>query len=475
MSITRRLVAGIGITFLAYSAFAGDGQIKRVGKPVAGRYIILLEDSLNPHVDRIADEFSVRFRGTTRFRWVDAVRGFSISIPEAAALAISRDPRVKLVEEVAELELSSNFPSPQTSAAPYEEPLSWNLDRIDQNPGGAITDESYSFCNDGAPVKVYVVDSGVRGDHREFWTSDADHTSRVQTGANFTGDAWAANDPCGVITQPATSDCQSTEPTSVPCQTGGHGTAVASIIAGKNFGVAKAATIWPVKVANCASVTGPSDQLLAGLNWIYQNHVSGPGVVNISLHYQLGSVAAGVTCKAARDADTYLTPSADETAIDAAVNNLIYYRSLTVVTSANNQNQDARCTTPARVLGGITVGGSTRPDLNGMEQRIQGTFGSNWGPAVDLFAPAQFVSSAAIWSNTARRTAGTVGTSFAAPHVSGVAARYLQNHLSASPGTVRNEIVNIRALSGVLNPANLNDPSSPNSTNNLLLNWNGCY
>lgn len=159
MSITRRIVIGVSMVFIASSSFAGDGRIRKAGKPVAGRYIVLLEDSLNPQVDRIADEFSLRFRGTTRFRWVDAVRGFSISIPEAAALAISRDPRVKLVEEVAELELSSNFPSPQTSTAPYEEPLSWNLDRIDQNPGGAKTDGAYSFCNDGEPVKVYVVDS----------------------------------------------------------------------------------------------------------------------------------------------------------------------------------------------------------------------------------------------------------------------------------------------------------------------------
>lgn len=236
-----------------------------------------------------------------------------------------------------------------------------------------------------------------------------------------------------------------------------------------------------MKVGNCGFLSGPSDQLLAGLNWIYQNHVSGPGVVNISMFYHLGSVAAGVTCKVNRNSDTILTPTADETAIEAAVNNLIFYRSLTVVTSANNQNQDARCTTPARAPGAITVGGSTVPSTvpeeNGMEQRFQESelSGSNWGPAIDIFAPGEFVDSAAISSNTARRNLFRTGTSFAAPHVTGVAARYLQNHLSASPGTVRSEIVDIRALSGVLNPATLNDPSSPNSTINLLLNWNGCY
>ncbi|CAI5471174.1 unnamed protein product, partial [Closterium sp. Yama58-4] len=53
-------------------------------------------------------------------------------------------------------------------------PLSWGLDRIDQRPGGPPLDGAYSYpASAGAGVHVYVVDTGVRCSHSDFYFSDS--------------------------------------------------------------------------------------------------------------------------------------------------------------------------------------------------------------------------------------------------------------------------------------------------------------
>src|SRR5207249_3077407 len=64
----------------------------------------------------------------------------------------------------------------------------------------------------------------------------------------------------------------------------GHGTHVAGIIAGSNYGVAKSATLVPVRVLDCNG-SGSISTLLAGLDWVLQDHAQTPrpAVVNMSL------------------------------------------------------------------------------------------------------------------------------------------------------------------------------------------------
>src|SRR5439155_20628712 len=64
----------------------------------------------------------------------------------------------------------------------------------------------------------------------------------------------------------------------------GHGTNVAGIIGGTNFGVAKSATLVPVRVLDCSG-SGTVSTVLAGLDWVLQDHALsyGPAVVNMSL------------------------------------------------------------------------------------------------------------------------------------------------------------------------------------------------
>ena len=123
-------------------------------------------------------------------------------------------------------------------------------------------------------------------------------------------------------------------------------------------------------------------------------------------------------------------------ALDTAVQNMINANVTTAVAAGNDYGLDACTLSPARVAAAITVGSTTSTDA-------KSDF-SNIGACLDLFAPGSQITSAWYTSDTATNTIG--GTSMATPHVAGVAALYLQNNTAASPGTVRDQIVNTATL-----------------------------
>ena len=137
---------------------------------------------------------------------------------------------------------------------------------------------------------------------------------------------------------------------------------------------------------------------------------------------------------------------------DTAVRNSIA-DGVTYAIAAGNSNANANTSSPARVTEAITVGSSTSTDA-------RSSF-SNFGSLVDIFAPGSSITSA--WSTSDTATNTISGTSMATPHVAGVVARYLQNHRTASPATVRNDLVaaaSVGQLSGI-----------PSGTANRLLFW----
>jgi subtilisin family serine protease len=204
----------------------------------------------------------------------------------------------------------------------------------------------------------------------------------------------------------------------------GHGTHVAGTVGGSTYGVAKAVRLFAVRVLSCSG-SGSTSGVIAGVDWVTANHLD-PAVANMSL-------GGGVS-----------------NALDTAVNNSIN-AGVTYAIAAGNSNTNAANSSPARVAAAITVGSTTRTDA-------RSSF-SNFGSVVDVFAPGSAILSAWYTSNTA--TATLSGTSMAAPHVAGVAARILQSNPGASPATVRNEIVNT-ATAGVLS-------GIPTGTANRLL------
>jgi aqualysin 1 len=179
----------------------------------------------------------------------------------------------------------------------------------------------------------------------------------------------------------------------------GHGTHVAGTVGGTTYGVAKGATLYAVRVLNCSG-SGTTSGVIAGINWVTSNHKD-PAVANMSL--------GGNT----------------STSLDTAVTNSIN-AGVTYAIAAGNNNKDACRYSPARVPTALTVGATTSTDARASY--------SNYGSCVDLFAPGSSITSAWIGSNTATNTIS--GTSMATPHVTGVAALYLQAHPSATPATV---------------------------------------
>ncbi|MBD0744828.1 S8 family peptidase [Streptomyces sp. CBMA152] len=200
----------------------------------------------------------------------------------------------------------------------------------------------------------------------------------------------------------------------------GHGTHVAATLAGATYGVAKRADVVAVRVLDDHGV-GTTAQVIAGIDWVARN-ARRPAVANLSL----GGAA---------------NPE-----LDQAVRNAIA-AGVTFTVAAGNEGAPAARYSPARVPEAVTVGAS---DRSGARAAF-----SNWGPALDLFAPGVSVTSAWNTDDTASRT--LTGTSMAAPYAAGAAALYLGGHPSATPAEVSDALV-ARSATGRITDAG---PGSP--------------
>ncbi len=320
-------------------------------------YIVVFIDSMSESARKSAisatkskkvREFSHIFKGAL-------IRGSATKIA-----ALAKNPNVKYLE----VDAAVHAAAVQLSAP-------WGLDRVDQRllP---LTSSFNDGDNSANGVSVYVVDTGINTSHSEF-------EGRLTAGYSSVA---------GGI-----EDCN------------GHGTHVAGTIAGRTYGIAKSATIVPVRVLDCAG-SGTYSSVIAGLDWIAASAPSGvPAVVNMSL----GGPASST--------------------LDAAVKNLIN-RGISVVVAAGNSNTDACTASPARVAEAITVGGTTIIDSRASY--------SNFGTCLDLFAPGSAITSA--WTGSASATNTINGTSMASPHVAGIIARFIAANPSLSPSQVASSL-----------------------------------
>ena len=254
-----RLVISVALlAMLAVPAlYAGDGVIRKKPHAVKDEYIVVLRSDLeDDKVNGLAHALASSHGSRVEKVWTAALNGFFVRMPAGRAEALSRHPLVEYVEENAETFTSAatmptnvdpancNLPGQQNCVETPDNRL-WHLDRVDQD--SAVPSKTYSYVATGSGVTVYVVDLGVEGDHTEFLRLDG--TSRVTTGINASGDPFPANDPCGGPPAPGLSGID--EDQYLAELNVSHGTGTASLAAGKKIGVAKEATIVPVKVARC--------------------------------------------------------------------------------------------------------------------------------------------------------------------------------------------------------------------------------
>jgi subtilisin family serine protease len=177
----------------------------------------------------------------------------------------------------------------------------------------------------------------------------------------------------------------------------GHGTHVAGSIAGSTYGVAKSVKVVSVRALDCNGA-GFGGDIIDALDWVTAHKPAGPAVVNLSL---------------GGDAFPLLDQAVERTVAAG----------IAVVVAAGNSGADACTESPARAPHAITVAATTSADAR--------PSWSNFGSCVDLFAPGAGIRSASNDSDSATEVMS--GTSMAAPHVVGAAARYLEGHPTSTP------------------------------------------
>jgi hypothetical protein len=358
-----------------------QAEIVRAAEPLADQYIVVLRkdrlDAAGERVPVVAQAMAGDAAGGVLATYEHALQGFAMRASEARARALLCDPRVAYIAEDGEVGIEAT----QSNAT-------WGLDRTDQRE--RPLNGNYTYHTRGLGVHAYVIDTGIRLTHQEL-------SGRVGAGFDAVTSGGNAN------------DCN------------GHGTHVAGTIGGSTYGIAKQATLHPVRVLDCGG-SGSYSGVISGVNWVASNHIK-PAVANMSLGggaYQAlddalaGAVSAGVT----------------------------------MVVAAGNSNADACSFSPARAASALTVGATDSADA-------RSSF-SNYGSCVDLFAPGSSITSAYYTSDSA--TAVLSGTSMASPHAAGVAALYLENHPGASPTQVMDRLTG-SAISNIITNAGTGSPN----------------
>lgn len=261
--LTVIAVGAAAVTLVPSKIEGQKSKFRRSSNAVPNRYIVALdpvalrsEDAVSP--EETANRLSADFGGRVEKVFNNALQGFTIEMNDRDAQALSRDPRVMMVEQDAYISINAT----QNNAP-------WGLDRVDQR--NVQLNTSYNYVKTGSGVHVYVIDTGVRTSHVEFGgraTADYDSVYDGQNG----------------------QDCH------------GHGTHVAATIGGNNYGVAKSARIHAIRVLACNGI-GTVSSAVEGIDWVTANHAS-PAVANMSMGSNAsplmdfavqGSIDSGVT------------------------------------------------------------------------------------------------------------------------------------------------------------------------------------
>lgn len=260
-----------------------------------------------------------------------------------------------------------------------------------------ITSTQPTTADDFSSVHCYILDTGILSSHSEF------SSTQVMMDYNAINRSTRAQDDHG------------------------HGTGVASMVAGKTVGIANKTVLHSIKVLD-SSGTGYTSDIISGLNWILEN-AKMPCVINMSIG---GNFSSSLN-----------------TAVQTCIN-----RGIQVVCAAGNEGKDANTLSPANNIGAITVAAhdilKSKPSW------------SNFGSVIDTFAPGVSVRGAWGISNTSYYLLN--GTSFASPIVAGIICRYLKENQEAKPTDIQSFLSRINLSNEITNTGSVTTP-------NLRIRW----
>ena len=320
-------------------------------------------------------------------------------------MQVRKIPEVSYIEEE-----GVSYAAMLGNATGYAENLEnlWYQDRIDELP------------REGEGIDVYILDTGIRFDHKEF-----------ENRAKYGGYDPVDQHECTLDTEDYVpmrgADCH------------GHGTAVASLVGGKTFGKAKMANLYSVRVIRC-DTTAPSGVVIDGLEFV-----------------------ADIVTRRGQNAIVVLALSSVNSQAMTQVIDKLNTLSVLVVAAAGNDETDACTISPANSPLAITVGATDRND-HAMAQ-------SNYGPCVDLFAPGQDIVAA---SNECNMCTGTMsGSTMSAAITAGVVAAYFSLFPHFTPAMVKERLL-YQCIPNVIDFSPIPEDQQ-SQTPNLLLNSKCVY
>jgi subtilisin len=406
------------VVFLSSMAAALSAQVLDVpaGSPNSQDYIVSFRAGTGPS-ERAQVVLQAGAQARFNYTIVDAA---AVRVPNENALAaLQRHPRV---ESIVPDRVMTAIQSPN---AKPNKPGGGG----DSGAGGEIMPEGVKrvglpgSSSDGTGIGVAILDTGI----------DYNHVDLAVAPAKF--DAFGGN-----------------------CFDGnGHGTHVSGIVAAKQgngtgvVGVAPKATLHCVKVLNDQG-SGSDSNIMAGLDWVYQNRVANNlRVVNMSLG-RLGTLN-------------------DNPSLRAAITKLYQEKIVVVVAAGNDPTKVVNQQVPATYPEVFAVASTTA--IDGTEQcsflsapikkdtasyfTTDGFFDGVTRIGVTISAPGEdaeivsrncMISSVGILSLKAGGgTTRMSGTSMASPHVAGVVARMMQKG-SAEVESIRGLIRSEATLAG---------------------------
>ncbi|OLY85577.1 Subtilisin-like protease 8 [Smittium mucronatum] len=347
----------------------------------------------------------------TKFSVIGSFLSFTGTFDASTVAIIQKMPLVKYVQEAIQSDIFgdviipgagsvSTFQTRQDpigkrdgSTAYVQRYAPWALSRL---VSPALPSPIYPYGdgvsseNAGEGVVVYVMDSGINIDHQEFG-------GRASLGPNIAYDSSS-----GLLEEDGYDHV-------------GHGTAVASAVAGATFGLAKKARLVSFKIY--ADGSGMPDtravQALSDITDLINNASD-------------GRTASLVVCS--------FTSTIRSKVWDEAVTQFAQL-GYTYISSAGNNRGDGCVRSPVGSNSTVAVGGTDSTD--------NFYISTNYGPCVDLYAPGVNVYTAINTNNYGFSL--STGTSFSAPVVAGICACMLSNNPSLTQSDIKAKLISASA------------------------------